>query len=85
MKSTSERVLGTREVFMKKLQENPAEMKVAMKSIEKYQQKDGLPKVGDPMRDFLVRPLASVQSNEVKLADLISIGRPIVLNFGSCS
>eukprot|EP00746_Dinoflagellata_sp_MGD_P078320 gnl/MRDRNA2_/MRDRNA2_31331_c0_seq1.p1 gnl/MRDRNA2_/MRDRNA2_31331_c0~~gnl/MRDRNA2_/MRDRNA2_31331_c0_seq1.p1 ORF type:complete len:232 (+),score=31.94 gnl/MRDRNA2_/MRDRNA2_31331_c0_seq1:92-787(+) len=72
-------------IYMRYMNLFPHLFERGRKSIEKYVQNGGLPKVGDPIRDFKVRPLRITESNDTKLSDLISVGRPMVLNFGSCS
>lgn len=49
---------------------------------KKYMQRDGLPRIGGPMRDATVM---SLDGQAVRLSALARNGRPLVLNFGSCS
>ena len=83
MPSTTDKVLGTHDEFMSRMQDNAEEAPLAAASIAKYIQRDGLPQVGDAFRDAIVMSLDG--TTQLQLSSLMKPGRPLVLNFGSCS
>ena len=50
--------------------------------MKKYIQSDGLPTVGSAFRDVDV---VTLDGKPVALSSLVTRGRPLLLNFGSCS
>ena len=56
--------------------------KLAAASVAKYMQRDIDLAVGSPFRDA---PLASIDGDPLLLSTLAQPGRPLLLNFGSCS
>ena len=83
MARTTNEVLGTREGFMGRLRGNRDDSPLANASIAKYMQSKGLPRVGDTLRDVIVAALDG--TTRLPLSSLLKPGRPLVLNFGSCS
>lgn len=81
---TTDEVLGTHDEFMDRMSSNPTEQKLAGTSIQKYMQdfaSHGMHR-GAPFRDASVVTLGG---EPLQLATLQQPGRPLLLNFGSCS
>ena len=82
--SISDRVLGTREAFFKRVMggQGSAEQQLMKQSVAKYMQRTGLPEVGAAQQEITFTTLDGASG---KLSDRTRPGRPLVLNFGSCS
>ena len=79
----TDNVLGTRDEFMGRMQNDPKERTLAQATIKKYVQAKPPIAVGDDAPNVSFVSLDG--KKEYKLYDLLQSGRPMVLNFGSCS
>ena len=80
---TTDKVLGTRDEFFQRMQSEPEEAALSQVSIKKYmQQPEGLPEVGSAFRDADV---VGLDGTPTTLSAMARPGRPLLLNFGSCS
>lgn len=82
--TTTDQVLGSSDDFMASLKKDPVQGKLMQAAVTKYMQRDTskLPTVGGPFREGRVVTLGG---EELALSSLCKSGRPLVLNFGSCS
>ena len=88
-RTISDEVLGTKDEFFQRVQSkvqsgDSTEQKLMMTSVKKYMQRDVSLGVGDPMVDFTVARIGEAGTT-FNLSDAITPGRPLVLNYGSCS
>ena len=79
----TDNVLGTLDEFMGRMRNNPKEKTLAQASMKKYVQVKPPIAVGDDAPNVSFVTLDG--KKEYNLYDLLQPGRPMVLNFGSCS